>query len=116
MKCSGCGAKCRDIKPDNLLISAEGHIKAADFGLSCVGIIDRADHLSSDMSIMWGTPIRSLSCIYFAFQQALMPATQGHGIQIVILAAPCDVWHYRHTTERPSIRALECLYPFMFSV
>lgn len=43
----------RDVKPDNLLISASGHIKATDFGLSCVGVVDRADELVvGEMQIM----------------------------------------------------------------
>ena len=42
----------RDVKPDNLLISASGHIKATDFGLSCVGVIDRADEMAGDIHLM----------------------------------------------------------------
>ena len=30
----------RDVKPDNLLISADGHIKLTDFGLSLHGMIE----------------------------------------------------------------------------
>ena len=37
----------RDMKPDNMLISAKGHIKLTDFGLSCIGVIDRTDNLNS---------------------------------------------------------------------
>lgn len=47
----------RDVKPDNLLISVTGHIKATDFGLSCVGVIDRADDMAGDIHLMcayWG--------------------------------------------------------------
>lgn len=34
-------------QPDNMLISANGHIKLTDFGLSCIGVIDRTDTLGT---------------------------------------------------------------------
>jgi len=33
----------RDLKPDNMLINAKGHIVLTDFGLSTMGVIDRTD-------------------------------------------------------------------------
>jgi serine/threonine protein kinase len=57
----------RDVKPDNLLISASGHIKATDFGLSCVGVIDRADEMAGDIHLMCRPPPTSCT-LSFAFQ------------------------------------------------
>ena len=37
----------RDVKPDNLLVAKDGHLKLSDFGLSCQGVIDRTGNLAS---------------------------------------------------------------------
>eukprot|EP00955_Chlamydomonas_euryale_P029854 314704-Chlamydomonas_euryale.AAC.1 len=35
-----------DMKPDNMLISSEGHVKLTDFGLSCIGVIEKTDNMT----------------------------------------------------------------------
>jgi serine/threonine protein kinase len=49
----------RDVKPDNILISASGHLKLTDFGLSFLGMVDRASdgaRLMSEAKSFVGTP------------------------------------------------------------
>ena len=44
----------RDIKPDNMLLSASGHLKLTDFGLSTTGLRDRELQVFNNFQLVNG--------------------------------------------------------------
>ena len=44
----------RDIKPDNMLLSASGHLKLTDFGLSTTGLRDRELQVFNNFQLLNG--------------------------------------------------------------
>ncbi|KAG2490698.1 hypothetical protein HYH03_010859 [Edaphochlamys debaryana] len=71
--CHAQGIIHRDLKPDNLLINAQGHVKLTDFGLSCVGVIDRTENLNGPQ------PMETDGPDHEGPDSAWGPQTEGNG-------------------------------------
>ena len=90
----------RDLKPENVLICASGHIKLCDFGLAAVGISASATHISAS-----GRPVLVGTTEYMA-PEVVRQQTCGQAVDLWALGvllfemmtgeAP---WHHKEQTE-----------------
>ena len=75
----------RDLKPENVLICADGNVKLCDFGLAAMGLTAPATHTSAS-----GRPVLVLS-IALRFEHRASPC-----------ASPCICFH-RYDTQRSTL-------------
>ena len=90
----------RDLKPENVLICASGHIKLCDFGLAAVGISASATHISAS-----GRPVLVGTTEYMA-PEVVRQQTCGQAVDLWALGvllfemmtgeAP---WHHKEQKE-----------------
>ena len=99
----------RDLKPENVLICASGHIKLCDFGLAAVGISASATHISAS-----GRPVLVGTTEYMA-PEVVRQQTCGQAVDLWALGvllfemmtgeAP---WHHKEQKELQVRRRAAC--------
>lgn len=99
------GVLHRDVKPDNLLFSADGQLKLADFGLAK---LRDADSRLTQEGVILGTPA------YMAPEQALgdqlSPATDVYSLAAVLYEMLSGAVPFEHATgERDEVASLAML-------